>query len=84
MINNELFNSQTEKTYFQPGNICMIKQDIPNKPKMIVVRIERSIMKNQDGKDYLKGVRCRWFSEDQKLQEAVFSTKDLILINSND
>lgn len=67
-----------EKIYFQPGDMVQMKQDIPHKPKMVVVRIERSIMKNNEGKDYLKGVRCRWFSEDQKLQEAVFSTKDLI------
>lgn len=69
-----------EKIYFQPGDICQMKQDIPNKPKMVVTRIERSIVKNNEGKDYLRGVRCRWFSSDQKLQEAVFSTKDLILI----
>ena len=69
-----------EKIYFQPGDMCEMKQDIPNKPKMVVVRIERSIVKNPEGKDYLRGVRCRWFSDDKKLQEAVFSTKDLILI----
>ena len=74
MINNYV----DEKIYFQPGDIVQMKQDIPHKPKMVVIRIERSIMKNNEGKDYLKGVRCRWFSEDQKLQEAVFSTKDLI------
>lgn len=74
MINNYV----DEKIYFQPGDMVQMKQNIPHKPKMVVVRIERSIMKNNEGKDYLKGVRCRWFSEDQKLQEAVFSTKDLI------
>ena len=78
MINS--YNIPEEKIYFQPGNICQMKQDIPNKPIMVVVKIERSIIKNNDGKDYLRGVRCRWFSTDQKLQEAVFSTKDLILI----
>lgn len=72
-----------EKIYFQPGDIVQMKQDIPNKPKMVVVRIERSIVKNTDGKDYLRGVRCRWFSEDQKLQEGVFSTKDLIKIEND-
>ena len=76
MINNYV----DEKIYFQPGDMVQMKQDIPHKPKMVVVRIERSIMKNNEGKDYLKGVRCRWFSEDQKLQEAVFSTKDLLKI----
>ena len=69
-----------DKIYFQPGDIVQMKQDIPNKPKMIVVRVERSIMKSKDGKDYLRGVRCRWYSTDQKLQEALFSTKDLIKI----
>ena len=78
MINN--YVTPDEKIYFQPGDICQMKQDIPNKPKMVVVRIERSLMKNEGGKDYLRGVRCRWFSTDQKLQEGVFSTKDLILI----
>lgn len=72
-----------EKIYFQPGDIVQMKQNVPNKPKMVVVRIERSIMKDKEGKDYLRGVRCRWYSSDQKLQEAVFSTKDLILINND-
>ena len=81
MISN--YNIPEEKIYFQPGDICQVKQNIPNKPKMMVVRIERSIMKNNEGKDYLKGVRCRWFSSDQKLQEAVFSTKDLTLIKND-
>ena len=80
MINN--YGSPEDKIYFTPGDICEMKQDIPNKPKMVVIRIERSIIKNNEGKDYLRGVRCRWYSTDQKLQEAVFSTKDLILINN--
>ena len=78
MVSN--YVNPEEKIYFQPGDVCEMKQDIPNKPKMVVLRIERSIMKNNEGKDYLRGVRCRWFSDDKKLQEAVFSTKDLILI----
>ena len=53
-----------EKIYFQPGDLCEMKQDIPNKPKMVVSRIERSILKNKNGVDYLRGVRCRWFSTD--------------------
>lgn len=76
MVNNSI--SQDDKIFFTPGDVCILKQDIPNKPKMVVVRIERSIMKNNEGRDYLRGVRCRWYSTDQKLQEAVYSTKDLI------
>lgn len=76
MINN--YVSPDEKVFFQPGDMVQMKQDIPNKPIMVVNRIERSLMKNNEGKDYLRGVKCRWFSTDGKLQEAVFSTKDLI------
>lgn len=71
-------NDFDEKIFFKPGDLVQIKQNIPNKPAMIVVRVERSIMKDTDGKDYLRGIRCRWYSTDQKLQEAVFSTKDLV------
>jgi uncharacterized protein YodC (DUF2158 family) len=46
---------------------------------MVVRKIERSLIKN-DGKDYLLGVKCRWFTTNGQLQEAVFSTKDLVLI----
>ena len=76
MINS--YVNPEEKVFFQPGDMVQMKQDIPNKPVMVVNRIERSIMKNNEGKDYLRGVKCRWFSTDGKLQEAVFSTKDLI------
>ena len=69
-----------QKVYFTPGQIVELRQDIPNKPKMIVYRVERSIMRNKTGHDILKGVRTRWFTQDGRLQEAVWSTKDLILI----
>lgn len=68
------------KVYFQPGDIVQVKQDIEHKPKMLVYRVERSILKNE-GANILKGVKCRWFTKDGILQEAVFSTKDLIKIN---
>lgn len=77
---NNSYVSSEDKIYFVPGDVVQIKQDIPNKPKMVVIRIERSIMKNNEGKDYLRGVRCRWFSDSKELQEAVFSTKDLLLL----
>ena len=77
MINN--YVSPDDKIYFAPGDICIIKQDIPYKPKMVVSKIERSIIK-KDNNPYLRGVKCRWFTESGFLQEAVFSTKDLLKI----
>ena len=53
---------------------------------MIVVRKETSIFKHdskrlQDKKPILIGIRCRWFTVSGELQEAVFNTKDLLLID---
>ena len=70
-----------EKIYFVPGQIVTLRQDIPNKPKMLVYRVERSIIRNEDKNALLKGVKVRWFTENGFLQEAVFSTKDLILVD---
>lgn len=70
-----------DKIYFVPGQRVTLRQDIPNKPIMLVYRVERSIIRNEDKNPLLKGVKVRWFTENGFLQEAVFSTKDLILID---
>lgn len=70
--------------YFNPGDIVQLKQDIPNKPIMIVVKKETSLFKHDrkadDKKPILKGIRCRWFTTSGELQENVFNTKDLIKV----
>ena len=72
---------EEEKIFFKPGWLVTLKQDIPNKPVMIVVRKETSIFKNKgDENNILKGMRCRWFTRFGELQEAVWNTKDLIKI----
>lgn len=80
---NKYDESPESKVFFTPGDICMMKQDIPNKPKMVVVKIERSIIKKDDQSPYLRGVKCRWFTNSGQLQEAVFSTKDLIKLEND-
>lgn len=69
--------------YFNPGDVVQLKQDIPNKPTMIVVKKETSLFKHdskrlEDKRSILKGIRCRWFTSTGELQENVFNTKDLI------
>lgn len=72
-----------EKVYFMPGDMVTLKQDIPYKPTMIVVKKEtmaiRSAVSNVS-EDYFKGIRCRWFTTEGYLQEAIFNTKDLIKV----
>ena len=74
-----------EKIFLNPGEIVTLKQDIPNKPLMIVVRKETSVFKHDnkrlsDKKPILIGIRCRWFTTTGQLEEATFSTKDLIKV----
>lgn len=70
-----------ENIYFNPGQIVKLKKSIPNSPTMIVVKKETSLFKhNKDKKTALLGIRCRWFTKDGILQEAVFNTKDIELI----
>ncbi len=69
-----------EKIYFMPGDIVTLKQNIPNKPTMIVIKVETSIFKhNPNKKDgILMGIKCRWFTAEGLMQEAIFNTKDLV------
>lgn len=72
-----------EKVFYLPGEVVTLRQDIPYKPKMIVVKKETMTFKpSKDEKrdDYFIGIRCRWFSTEGVLQEAVFNTKDLLKV----
>ena len=74
-----------DKIFLNPGEIVTLKQDIPNKPVMLVVKKETSVCKHDskrlnDKKPILIGIRCRWFTTTGELQEATFSTKDLIKV----
>lgn len=71
--------------YFSPGQVVTLKQNISNKPTMYVVKKETSLFKHdqrkmEDKKSALIGIRCRWFTNNGELQEAVFNTKDIILV----
>lgn len=83
--NVQKVNYEEEKIFLNPGEIVTLKQDIPNKPVMLVVKKETSVFKHDnkrlnDKKPILIGIRCRWFTTTGELQEATFSTKDLIKV----
>jgi hypothetical protein len=51
-----------EKIFFMPGDLVTLKQDLPNKPVMLVVKKETKTMRPQnlqDGVEYFLGIRCR-------------------------
>ena len=81
--NVQEINYDEDKVYFNAGDVVQLKQDIPNKPTMIVVKKETSLFKHdskrlEDKRPILKGIRCRWFTSTGELQESVWNTKDLI------
>lgn len=72
---------ENEKIYFQPGDLVTIRQELPNKPVMLVVQKEtRTFKDNNTKEDFLIGIKCRWFTTSGALEEAIFNTKDLVLI----
>lgn len=48
---------------------------------MIVVKKETMTIRSNGvpnvSEDYFKGIRCRWFTSEGVLQEAIYNTKDL-------
>lgn len=74
---------ENDKIYFLPGMVVTLKQDIPNKPIMMVLKKETVTFKHDriGGEPVLKGIKCRWFTANNELQEAIFNTKDLIRIS---
>lgn len=76
--------TEESKVYFLPGDVVTLKQDIPNKPIMMVLKKETMTFrpsKDDEKSDYFKGIKCRWFSTEGILQEAIYNTKDLIKVN---
>lgn len=65
-----------------PGMRVCLKQDIPYKPIMLVLEKKTSLFKHPQDKNILKGILCRWFTKDGLLQEAIFNTKDLQIVEN--
>lgn len=60
------------KIFLNPGELVTLKQDLPNKPVMLVVKKETSVFKHDDRrindkKPILIGIRCRWFTTSGEL-----------------
>lgn len=69
--------AEENNIFFNPGDVVTLKQDIPNKPVMLVVKKETTIFKHTQHPTLI-GIRCRWFTDSGELQESIFNTKDLI------
>lgn len=70
-------NLKKEFVFFNKGDIVRLKQDIENKPSMVVKKPLKSKFKNDDKVNLLLGIVCFWFNTQGTYQESVFDTKDL-------
>lgn len=70
---------ETDRIFFNPGDLCQVKHNIDNVPVMWVVEKMTRSMASKDGdrENMFLGIKCRWFDVNGVLREAVFSTKDL-------
>ncbi len=72
-----------DKVFFTPGDVVTLKQDLPNKPIMLVKTVDKTSFRDsdssfKDNKPILFGITCLWFTATQEIQEKRFNTKDLI------
>lgn len=69
--------------YLCPGDVVKVRHNIENVPLMFVTeKVNRTIRNRETGdtENLFVGIKCRWFDINGDLQEAVFSTKDLIKV----
>lgn len=66
----------SEQTFFSPGDTVILKQNLTNKPVMLVKTVDR--LSDEHDKPKLLGITCVWFNTNHELQTARFSTKDLL------
>ena len=60
------------KQFFLPGDVVTLRQDLPNKPTMLVVRKVTKTIRTKDTKsDFFQGILCKWFTTQGELQELV-------------
>lgn len=69
-----------DKVFFTAGDVVTLRQDLPNKPTMLVRMIEKTALKGE--KPQLLGVTCMWFTTTGECQEKRFNTKDLVRISA--
>lgn len=70
-----------EKQYFTPGMIVTLRQNIPNKPIMVVEKKREIAFKDANVKT-LQGIECFWFTTSGEIQRNCFNTKDLQQVNN--
>lgn len=77
--------SNSEKVFYTPGDLVIVKHGLENRPVMLVKGKVQKLVRNDDNNNKVEflGIKCIWFNKNQELQEAVFNTKDLVYAESS-
>jgi len=72
-----------DKVYLNPGDIVRVRHNqLDYIPIMYVVeKVSRTVKTPDSLESAFIGIKCRWFDKDLRLNEAIFSTKDLEKLN---
>lgn len=81
MENIKNYEMMDDRIFLKPGDIVKIRhKELSVRPIMYIVeKVTRQFKNAEEIENSFVGMRCRWFTTDGTLQEAVFSTKDLEL-----
>jgi len=66
-----------EKKYFKEGDLVVLRQEIPNRPIMVIEKIEKLNITRENESRSLSGIRCFWFDKNGGIQKNRFNFKDL-------
>lgn len=79
---NKNMTDELSKIFFAPGDLVVLKHEELKSPVMLVQeKITRQFKQGDEICNIFKGFKCRWFDKNNVLQEAIFSTKDLMFYN---
>lgn len=74
-----MINIEDNKIYFNPGDKVKVRH-FEDAPVMYVIeKVTKNITHRSTADNELVfiGIKTRWFDKENRLQEAIFSTKDL-------
>lgn len=70
---------ELDKVFFNPGDIVKVRHKLENTPLMYVIeKVTRIYKKDEVPTSQFIGIKCRWFDNNNCIQESIFSSKDLI------
>ena len=74
-----MMNNETDRVFYNPGDKVRVRH-FDDAPIMYVIeKVTKNIShRSAENESIFIGIKTRWFDKENRLQEAIFSTKDLI------